>query len=101
MMFQGNAKRKAKAKTKRIIIPPPPKIPFTGKSPEEASEKENVNMYLIRLAELLARLRAVVPTWHTRDTQGSDYDYGIAIVEEPNRAITQLRNLARGHALSQ
>jgi len=35
------------------------------------------------------------------NTQGSDYGYGIAIVEEPNRAITQLRNLARGHALSQ
>lgn len=104
---EGDAKEKrkrngkTKAKTKQVIIPPPSKIPFTGKYPEEAAERETIDIYLIRLAELLARLRAVVPTWHTRDTQGSDYGYGIAIVEEPNRAITQLRNLARGHALSQ
>jgi hypothetical protein len=79
----------------------PPKIPFTGKSTEGTADRETIDRYLIKLAELLARLRAIVPTWYTRDTQGSDYGYSIAIVEEPNRAITQLRNLARGHALSQ
>jgi predicted transcriptional regulator len=47
----------------------------------------------------LARLRAVVPTFETHGTQGSDYSYGIPTIEEPGRAITQLRNLARGHAL--
>jgi hypothetical protein len=30
-----------------------------------------------------------------------DYSYETAKIEEPERAITQLRNLARGHALSQ
>ena len=49
---------------------------------------------------MLARLRAVVPTWETYGTQGSDYSYDIPTIEEPGRAITQLRNLARGHALS-
>ncbi len=96
----GNGKRKRKVKTK-VVIPPPPKIPFTGKAPEEIADKDTVDRYLIKLAELLARLRAIVPTWYTRDTQGSDYAYGTAIIEEPHRAITQLRNLARGHALSQ
>jgi hypothetical protein len=45
-------------------------------------------------------LRAIVFTWETKDTQGSEYAYAMAIIEDPSRAITQLRNLARGHALS-
>ena len=58
--------------------------------------------YIIRLAMLLAHLRGVVPTWETREGgQGIEYAYTIATIEEPDRAITQLRNLARGHALSQ
>ena len=56
--------------------------------------------YIIRLAMLLAHLRGVVPTWETHDTQGTEYAYTIATIEEPDRAIIQLRNLARGHALS-
>lgn len=97
---KGKHKSKKKVKTK-IVIPPPPKIPFTGKAPEEIADKDAMDRQLIKLAELLARLRAIVPTWHTKDGQGSDYAYGTAIIEEPHRAITQLRNLARGHALSQ
>jgi hypothetical protein len=66
------------------------------------SDKDNVDAkrYVVRLAQLLSYLRGVVPTWHTRDTQGSNYGYGMAIKEECDRAITQLYNLARGHALS-
>jgi predicted transcriptional regulator len=56
---------------------------------------------IIRLAKLLGRLRGTVPTWHSEDSQGMDYAYSMATIEEPDRAITQLRNLARGHALSQ
>ena len=56
--------------------------------------------YIIKLADLLAYLRGVVPTWHTKDTQGSNYGYGLAIKEECDRAMVQLYNLARGHALS-
>jgi hypothetical protein len=50
---------------------------------------------------LLVHLRGVVPTWETRDSQGLEYAYTFANIEEPDRAMVQLRNLARGHALSQ
>jgi len=66
----------------------------------EKDDKQTLK-YIIRLARLLAHLRGVVPTWETKGTQGSDYAYTIATIEEPDRAITQLRNLARGHVLSQ
>jgi hypothetical protein len=55
---------------------------------------------LVRLGMLLAHLRGSVPTWDTSHSQGSEYAYTIATIEEPHRAITQLRNMARGHALS-
>lgn len=57
--------------------------------------------HIIKLGKLLAHLRGVVTTWETNDTQGADYGYSTQIIEEPSRAITQLYNLARGHALSQ
>lgn len=61
----------------------------------------NANTIIIRLSKLLARLRAIVPTWETKDTQGSEYSYTIAKIEDPSLKLTQLRNLTRGHALSQ
>jgi hypothetical protein len=73
-----------------------PKIPLDNTKDEEFAHR-----YIIRLGKLLAPLRAVVPVWETRDSQGSEYNYDIAIIEDPSRAITQLRNLAKGHALSQ
>jgi len=75
---------------------PLPKIRLSPKEDEELPHR-----YIIRLAKLLARLRAIVPTWETRDTQGSGYAYTFANIEDPTRAIEVLRNLARGHALSQ
>jgi hypothetical protein len=65
-----------------------------------SKDDADAKRYIVRLARLLAYLRGVVPTWHTHDTQGSNYGYGMAIKEECDRAITQLYNLARGHALS-
>jgi predicted transcriptional regulator len=56
---------------------------------------------LARIGILLSHLRAVVPTRDTSGSQGLDYSYATAILEQPDRATTQLRNLARGHALSQ
>ena len=56
---------------------------------------------IIRLAKLLAVLRGVVPTWETKGHQGSDYAYTFPTIENPSRAIEQLKNLARGHALSE
>jgi hypothetical protein len=64
------------------------------------NNEENVLRCIIRLANLLAHLRGYVPVWETKDSQGSDYAYTFPTIEEPSRAITQLKNLARGHALS-
>ena len=62
---------------------------------------EKVLLIIIRLAMLLKHLRGNVPVYETKESQGSDYAYTSASLEDPTRAITQLRNLARGHALSQ
>jgi hypothetical protein len=67
----------------------------------EDKDDEKSMKYIIRLGRLLAHLRGSVPTWDTSHSQGSEYAYGIATIEEPPRAITQLMNLAKGHALSQ
>jgi hypothetical protein len=66
----------------------------------EKDDKET-KRFIVKLGMLLAHLRGVVPTWETRDSQGVDYAYTFATIEDPERAIHQLRNLARGHALSQ
>lgn len=64
-------------------------------------DDEYARRIIVRIGLLLSHLRAVVPTWETYGSQGLDYAYATARIEDPQRAITQLRNLARGHALSQ
>lgn len=64
-------------------------------------DDKTAQKFIIRLAQLLAHLRGVAPTWDTNGTQGSDYAYTLPTIEEPDRAIQQLTNLAKGHALSQ
>jgi hypothetical protein len=66
----------------------------------DADDEKSIK-YIIKLGMLLAHLRGSVPTWDTSHFQGSEYAYGMATIEEPSRAITQLTNLAKGHALSQ
>lgn len=53
---------------------------------------------IMKLAKLLSHLRAVVSTWGNTD---GDFVHAFATVEDPSRAMRQLTNLARGHALSQ
>lgn len=65
------------------------------------SRQEQAQRHIIYMAELLAYLRGTVSTWKTEDSQGLDYAYTSRNVENPERAITQLHNLAKGHALSQ
>lgn len=72
------------------------RIPWSGKDDDKQSYR-----LIVRLAMLLSHLRAVVVTYDTGGHSGTDYAYATAIREERDRAITQLRNLARGHALSQ
>ena len=72
-----------------------PKIKWNPDKDDEGSIR-----YIIRLGMLLAHLRGSVPTWDTSHSNGSEYAHGMAMIEEPHRAITQLTNLAKGHALS-
>jgi hypothetical protein len=55
--------------------------------------------YIVKIAELLSHLRCVAKTWHTEDTQGSDYGCAVSQPEERLRAARALRNISRGHAL--
>jgi predicted transcriptional regulator len=73
------------------------KIPWN----KEGKDDQNAIGTIIKLGKLLAHLRRAVPTWETRESQGLEYAYTFANIEEPDRAMVQLRNLARGHALSQ
>lgn len=71
------------------------RIPWTKEDDRQASR------LIVRSALLLSHLRAVVMTFgDSYGHGGTDYAYATAQIEEPSRAITQLRNLARGHALS-
>jgi hypothetical protein len=67
----------------------------------ESEDTKNIIQIIVRLGKLLARLRGNVTTFHTEKTQGSNYGYSTPIREDPERAMTQLRNLAKAHAVSQ
>jgi hypothetical protein len=71
-----------------------PKIKWNDKKDDEQAIR-----YIIKVAKLLSHLRCVATTWHTEDSQGSDYAYSVSQPEDPSRAITVLSNLAKGHAL--
>ncbi|MDQ3852744.1 MAG: hypothetical protein M3299_07920 [Thermoproteota archaeon] len=74
-----------------------PKLEWDSKD----ESNQEAQRYLIYLAELLAYLRGTVSTWETEDGQGLEYAYASRNIEHPRRAITQLHNLCKGHALSQ
>jgi DNA-binding transcriptional ArsR family regulator len=85
------------------IMEPDPQVGNIPRLEMDAANpvQEDAQRYIIRLAELLAHLRGTVSTWETEGTQGLDYAYSTPYIENPKRAIQQLFNLARGHALSQ
>lgn len=72
------------------------KLPFD----EETSVDPYILEIIVKLGKLLAHLRGAVTTWNTEKTQGSNYGYSTPTIEEPDRAMTQLLNLAKGHAVS-
>jgi hypothetical protein len=67
---------------------------------DETKDEEKAIRIIIKLANLLSPLRGILQTWETKESQGTEYSYSLPIIEEPDRAITQLRNLARGAALT-
>jgi hypothetical protein len=74
------------------------RVPKVEMRPE--FDDENAHKVIIKLCKMLAHLRAVVPTYQTHGTQGTEYSYTLPLIEDPTRAMTQMRNLARGRALS-
>lgn len=62
-------------------------------------DDESTITMIAMMAQVLAKLRAVIPTFETADTSGSNYGYGLPIIESPDRAFQSLYNLARGHAV--
>ena len=68
---------------------------------DNSGDNKETSKIIVKLSKLLAHLRALVTTYETEDTQGLDYGYNLANREDPQRAMIQLRNLARAHALSQ
>jgi len=68
------------------------------KIPWDSTKDDKESLGIIReLGKLLAHFRGVVQTWENNE----DYEHAFATIEDPQRAMIQLRNLARGHALSQ
>ena len=65
------------------------------------NERYAILKIIVKLGKLLAHLRGNVTVWSTEKTQASNYGYSTPIIEDPDRAMTQLKNLAKGHALSQ
>jgi len=53
--------------------------------------------YIVRLVDLLKRLRAPLQIWSREQEDG--YSYSTPIIEEPERAISILYSIARGHAI--
>jgi hypothetical protein len=66
---------------------------------DKSNDSRDALKYIVRMADLLSYLRCVAQVWETHDSQGSDYAYSISQREVPHRAITCLKNLAKGHAL--
>jgi hypothetical protein len=66
---------------------------------DKSSDSRDALKYIAGMADLLSYLRCVAQVWETYDTQGSDYAYNISQREVPRRAVTCLKNLARGHSL--
>lgn len=73
--------------------------PVTATAIHDIRDEEIAELYIVKLAKLLAHLRGVALTWETQGSQGSEYSYTQPIIEDPSRAATQLQNLSRGHAL--
>jgi hypothetical protein len=77
------------------------KISCEKKNNDSDDENNAIIGIIVSLGKLLSNLRGTVNVWDTKNTQGSSYGYSTPIKEDPSRAMTQLYNLAKGHALSQ
>jgi len=54
---------------------------------------------IIHCARLLAKLRGTINVWEERAESGTRYNFTSPTIEKPDRILTCLYNLARGHAV--
>jgi|APSaa5957512535_1039671.scaffolds.fasta_scaffold03422_8 hypothetical protein len=66
---------------------------------DESKDDPDVLERIVIVAQVLAKLRAFLPTKDTAGTSGSNYGYEEPIEEDPERAAHQMYNLAKGHAV--
>ena len=66
---------------------------------DESKNDSDVLDRIVIVAQVLAKLRAFLPTKDTAGTSGSNYGYEQPIEEDPERASHQMYNLAKGHAI--
>lgn len=76
-----------------LVLDEKSKLPKLELSPEK--DDDETLRIIVKLGILLSSLRSVVTVWSI----GDEYVHGTPIKEEPDRAIEQLRNMARGHAV--
>lgn len=73
-------------------------LPKIKMRPED--DDPEAHRMIIRMAMMLSHLRASINVWDSGN-QGTDFNYTFAHIEAASRAIEQMRNFARSHALSQ
>lgn len=66
---------------------------------DETKDNPKTMEKIVMLAQVLACLRAYLPTSNTAGTSGTNYGYEKPIIEDPERASHALYNLAKGHAV--
>ena len=66
---------------------------------QKGNDDHELLLKILRIAKVLAHLRAVVQVWETDGSGGSEYNYASPVIEDPSRAATALYNLAIGHAV--
>jgi hypothetical protein len=74
------------------------KKPFAVKWDKQKDDKD-VYKFIVQLAKFVSRLRAPIEIYSERLDEKEEFQYQMAIKEEPERAINLLYAFARGHAL--
>lgn len=63
-------------------------------------EDKELMSIITRCSRMLAKLRGVINIWNERGGDSEVYNYSQPVIENPDRIIQLLYNMARGHALA-
>ena len=67
---------------------------------EKITIQKQVTSVIVNLSILLAHLRGVAAVYETKGSMATGYAYGMNVIENPIRAMRQLVDLAKGHAVT-